>query len=576
MKHLVDNIRKHEETFQHLLPEDKFIDTFDNSTMQRNRRKKRGLIDGIGKGMKWLFGTATDEDVQEMKAHLKFATSSYKKIKSYQQYLNSYLIKTNTRVDNAISMLNFNHDIIQHAINNISDYRKKSSYRMDSLERQTESLLQLTQFTSALVLRMSQLIDQLTLLESYGEKKLHGVQRLLENKLPLQLVTPFDLRKMMNGIEKTLAEKYGDYHISVDNVAQFYSQNSHISYAFDESFLAVYVKIPISNLKTKFTVYQTSVTSTPLMKNKTDNGQRSLRIFSISPYLAVAEDNSFYVELTPSEYQICISNPFKKCPGTVTLRPIDNPSCTQSVFFDNHANILQRCDIQYSISTIPQPMTYFLGNGSVLIRSSAQSDWTKICRKKNPVEERMAPCLFCIVDNSCCELQSEEFYVPLDIDSCKDKNYSTTVKHIQSVPFLSLFFMMNITNETSSDDHSMKHYGDLSVNMDHIDAQWQKALEADKRGKSDLEMLGWLISQSSMDASDEIIDQTFIFERYTNYFVVAFTLFGILLVIAYIILAVTIFKVRNIGRKQRKMLYHTYLESKLQSRQASMESKLAL
>ena len=139
MKHLVDSIRKHEETFQHLLPEDKFIDTFDNSTMQRNRRKKRGLIDGIGKGMKWLFGTATDEDVQEMKAHLKFATSSYKKIKSYQQYLNSYLIKTNTRVDNAINMLNFNHEIIQHAINNISDYRKKASYRMDSLERQTES-----------------------------------------------------------------------------------------------------------------------------------------------------------------------------------------------------------------------------------------------------------------------------------------------------------------------------------------------------------------------------------------------------------------------------------------------------
>ena len=135
---------------------------------------------------------------------------------------------------------------------------------------------------------------------------------------------------------------------------------------------------------------------------------------------------------------------------------------------------------------------------------------------------------------------------------------------------------MNITNETSSDHHSMKHYGDLSVNMDHIDAQWQKALEADKRGKSDLEMLGWLISQSSMDASDEIIDQTFIFERYTNYFVVAFTLFGILLVIAYIILVVTMFKVRNIGRKQRKMLYHAYLESKLQSRQASVESKLAL
>ena len=143
-------------------------------------------------------------------------------------------------------------------------------------------------------------------------------------------------------------------------------------------------KFPISNLKTKFTVYQTSVTSTPLMKNKTDNGQRSLRIFNISPYLAVADDNSFYVELTTSEYQICISNPFKKCPGTVTLRPIDNPSCTQSVFFDNHADILQRCDIQYSISTLPQPMTYFLGNGSVLIRSSAQSDWTKICRKKNP------------------------------------------------------------------------------------------------------------------------------------------------------------------------------------------------
>ena len=321
--------------------------------------------------MKWLFGTAVDGDVQEMKASLKFATASYKKMKSYQNYLNSYLIKTNKRVDNTIHMLNFNHEIIQSAINNISDYRKKVSVRMNGLEKSTDSVVKLTQFTSALVLRMSQLIDQLHLLHHHGEKKLHAVRRLLENRLPIQLVTPFDLRKMIKHVEDNLREKFGDFHVSVDNIGQFYAQNS-ISYGFDDSFIVIYIKIPITNLRSKFMVYETTVTSTPLMANLTQNGNRSMEILNMSPYLAVAMDDSYYVELSQTEYQSCISNPFKKCPRSVTLKPMDQLSCTLAVYLGSYSDIIDQCHIKYVRDTIPPPLTYPLGNGSVLIRSSAQ------------------------------------------------------------------------------------------------------------------------------------------------------------------------------------------------------------
>ena len=510
------------------------------------------MIDGIGKGMKWLFGTAVDDDVQEMKASLKFATASYKKMKSYQNYLNSYLIKTNKRVDNAVHMLNFNHEIIQGAINNISDYRRRMAVKLHGLEMTTDSVAKLTQFTSALVLRMSQLIDQLTLFHHSGEKKLHAVRRLLENRLPIHLVTPFDLRKMISHVEENLREKFGDFHVSINNIGQFYAQNS-ISYGFDDSFLVIYIKIPITNLKTQFKVYETTVTSTPLMVNLTQNGKRSMEILNMSPYLAVATDESYYVELSQTEYQSCTSNPFKKCPRSVTLKPMDQPSCTLAVYLGTYSSIIDKCHIQYIRDTIPEPLTYPLGNGSVLIRSSAQTrEWRKVCRDKEPEEEIIPACQFCTIDDKCCELHSDEFFIPMDVDSCENNNYTTTVKHIQSVPFLSLFYS-NITSENETDG-SGEYYGDIAVNMERLDRQWAMALQHDTEGKTDLEMLGFLISKNTMETVDTTVDPRLIFETYTNYFVVAFFIFGVLLFIVYIILCLSCIKMRKMMRRHQKMI----------------------
>ncbi len=544
----MENIQRHERIFKHLLP----MRTENKSRGQNTRtRRKRGLVDGVGKGMKYLFGTAVDEDVQVMKAHLKFAATSYKKIKSYQHYLNSYLIKTNKRVDNAIHMLNFNHEILQHAINNITEYRRKVSERLAEVQEKTETVVKLTKFSSAVVLRMSQVIDQLGVLLHHGERKLHAVQRLLDHKLPLQLVTPSDLRKMTRDIQREISRNHAAFRITVRDVSEFYSESS-VSYAMSEEYLAIHVKVPISNLKSEFKVYQTIVTSSPLTKNATHNGNRTTQIVNSSPYLAITEDDSLYAELSDLDYTSCSSSPFKICQRPLTLRPVNqNHSCSVALYFGHHDDIMQWCEIRYLGNAVPEPLTYPLGNGSHLIRTSGLVSWTRVCQKSNLAkrqEEILAPCQFCIVDNHCCELQGENFYLPLQIETCTGNNYTTTIKLIPNIPFLSLF-SDNITHDNSSD--TVEEYEEITmVDMNSIDQRWGSALAQDRKDRTDLELLGWLISESTMDTIDETTDQTFIFERYSGYILGTLTTFGVLLFGAYVLILILVIKIRRMNRNQ--------------------------
>ena len=135
---------------------------------------------------------------------------------------------------------------------------------------------------------------------------------------------------------------------------------------------------------------------------------------------------------------------------------------------------------------------------------------------------------------------------------CENNNYSATVKHIQSVPFLSLFYS-NITNDNSTDANG-EYFGDIAVNMERVDRQWKLALEEDTQGKTDLEMLGFLISKNTMENVETKVDQVLIFETYSNYFVIAFFVFGFLLILVYIILFFACLRIRKMTRHHRKMI----------------------
>ncbi len=529
VSHLLENIRKHEESFRHLLSTDKVVENHSNTTRTEwNKRQRRGLVDGVGKGMRYLFGTAVDDDVQIMKAHLKFATSSYKKMKSYQHYLNSYLVKTNRRVDNAINMLNFNHGILQHAIHNITDYRRKVVERLEGLEMKTEAILQLMRFSSAMVARMSQVVDQLSFLERHGARRIRGAWSLVRGRLPLHMVTPSDLRRMAHLIRNQLHSQDADFRITASRIGDFYSQAS-VSFAMNDEYLAIQVKVPISNLKTRCRVFRVIVASIPLLANAAVNGNRATKIENVSPYFA-AVDGSFYTELQQLEH-LSVSHD----PRLITLKPWNHSSCASALYAGHDADIKQLCRIRYHNDVTEEPLTYPLGNGSVVIRSAGQGPWFKTCGSAGARADPVAPCQFCVIDVSCCELLGSDFYVPFDLETCGANNRSSATQIIHNLPFLSLF-KANLTQGISDvgDNLGLSEILDL----DQIDRQWKMALEIDTKRRSDLEALGWLVSQSTVDTMEDPPDHTSILEdTFSSNMTVVLVVLGVSVLVAYVLLA---------------------------------------
>ena len=101
--------------------------------------------------------------------------------------------------------------------------------------------------------------------------------------------------------------EFGLFRLAHDTIAHYYSLQD-ITFRRDNENLYITLRIPLMTTRTVFIVYK--IQSVPIMLG--ENRQETSIMSFDKPYIAISQDQMFYIMLTNSEYNWCQGKMRKK------------------------------------------------------------------------------------------------------------------------------------------------------------------------------------------------------------------------------------------------------------------------
>ena len=245
--------------------------------VNENERMSRSILP-LGNIFKGLFGVASEDDIDVLRGHMKEMASKTNKLmqtfKSNTHLMNSYMTAMNKRVDTAMKgvseAFNLTHTLAQ------------------SFNRKIYALENVWPYTARMI---SQEAYSVLSIHSCADQLLVGVQRLMEHKLPIELIPLHTLKQALNEVSSQLKKSYPSYFVSPVNIEYYYS-TMPISYGRVHDSIYISVNIPITSNPSLFNIYQVLTFPVPVNQSTSHTTQ----IQNMSPYIAIHENQRAYFE----------------------------------------------------------------------------------------------------------------------------------------------------------------------------------------------------------------------------------------------------------------------------------------
>jgi hypothetical protein len=278
-----------------------------NSTNKSTKRTKRGLLNIVGEGLKFLFGTATTNDYQKLAAvvtqldrhseelvdntnHLKGELLSLTQLVTKQTRLNLDQIQTN---HNSTVML-------------ASEMKRMAEAHNVFVKDNNEWRQWLMQFIHNTLMLLHQRITALQIIQSESIELLEAFNLLNDNRLSPRLIRTNQLEKLFAFIEKQLQENFKNtntprFFITYTDVRQVYDRPTVIHYVHDNN-LYIQLSIPLNSYESVFTIYENIVIPVTINYN---TSKMATELLNIPKYLGVSLDHTRFLQLSESDLQHC-------------------------------------------------------------------------------------------------------------------------------------------------------------------------------------------------------------------------------------------------------------------------------
>ena len=326
--------------------------------------------------------------------------------------MNSYMTAMNKRVDTAMKgvseAFNLTHTLAQ------------------SFNRKIYALENVWPYTARMI---SQEAYSALSIHSCADQLLVGVQRLMEHKLPIELIPLHTLKQALNEVSSQLKKSYPSYFVSPVNIEYYYS-TMPISYGRVHDSIYISVNIPITSNPSLFNIYQVLTFPVPVNQSTSHTTQ----IQNMSPYIAIHENQCAYFELREVQFSHCLGNKMRHCPFLLPQTHVNTHTCTSAVFFKLKEQIKALCDFSYMRHNI-QSDIFEIAPGKLLI--------TKINKIYTSCKDEITNslgCKFCIITLPChCSLKLDHRSIPSRITNCRNAG-KLTVSYPVNLAVLHHFF----------------------------------------------------------------------------------------------------------------------------------------
>ena len=372
-----------------------------------NGRYKKALFGFVGSISSFLFGTATEQQLQAV----------------------------SKQVSNALHEGGLGINEIQHQIDSLSSLSKLTNERIDASNRRTQKMQQ--EF-SAFAVKMKSNLDSITRYTLLALKKLYFVsdmnqhlQSLLQDleqvahgKLEPGLVGPDLLKQTVAKINKILEENFANFQIIMTNPHYFYTTAKVAAARINQS-LVIEVQFQLSSWDSTFDIYKLITTKVPV-----PGKDYCTEISNLPKFIAIGSDRENFMAF---EYEPRILDHMIEG----SERPIvnSNGTCIAALFDNDPIQIHKMCKTKF-FKNPAEPSALRLSGTMILITNI--EEYKLDCG--NSSNYYKAECNFCIINAPCtCTFESEQMILPAQLQDC-EPSVQISTKFLVNLKVLYSFF----------------------------------------------------------------------------------------------------------------------------------------
>lgn len=291
------------------------------------RREKRGLINGIGDGLKFLFGVPDSEDAQFYTDSINSLINNQKQTATLMQQQVRIISSTITNFNNSLQTLNQNTKILNENIKKFDDFMSQTATVEEKLLIEND----INQHVTTLI----EMTDEI---QNIVSKYIDGITLISKGIISYNLLSPQDLYLELRNINS----KYTlPLELEFSNIYTYYNIMEIQSF-IKNNLLVVAIQIPLVNLLT-YDLYQVHPLFSP---HKNDS-----RLFSYiepsKPYLLVSHTRTVYSSLNNiEECNQYLPNEWL-CKEVSISKRTDTPNCEIELFLKSTTQIPKSCKIKH-------------------------------------------------------------------------------------------------------------------------------------------------------------------------------------------------------------------------------------
>ena len=414
---------------------------------QGSRRQKRGALDWMGRAIGAAFGMATRKQLEEIGQSVRqlgrFSSKNRREIVANRKLLMTLVEIT----DKTTRELSGRIGRAQGQIQRMSRVMESLTFRLNVTRDKLTLLEEFAKDTRVILhkvaLHAGLELHALALIKRRSRELVAAAQKVMDHRLPTELVSPRTLKEMLEAITSFIAKNYGGYRLVYEEPEYYYTAGS-IEYERRGSSLILALKVPVTRIDTLFTIYEIQSYVAPVQDAVDESRVVGTQVEGLPDMFAVSHDGSYYIEMERHKWLECSGTRVKICPDLPPLREKTLGACSLALFRGLEEKVPQRCDIVYfpKLNSI-QPQIVSIGGGEYVIVTKSKT-WIKTCQNHAPVSIRAG--LHSRVRLDCdCSLTMEGLYLPPNLENCAEPS-QFTVAQVENRPFQEAFY--NISRAT--------------------------------------------------------------------------------------------------------------------------------
>ena len=259
-------------------------------------------------------------------------------------------------------------------------------------------------------------------------KYLAGTRQLTRGFLPIEIVRPGDLNKLLEETNVLLNTLQGDFRL-FSSTPQSYYDKPDVVFTYANGTILLQITAPIIKLNSRpLKLYKLETVYVPLDAGRTGpertgpKGQKQFtRIENSHPYFAV--DGQDYVAISQAQFDTCRSRDGVFLCNT-NLLYVDNnrPSCLSDIYYNKPlADIVEHCE--FIFFTHLNPIPALIDTGRKILLANVRRPWILHCAQRRvPIRHEGSD--YAIVDKTelCgCSLTADNTYIPAHSTGCGAK-----------------------------------------------------------------------------------------------------------------------------------------------------------